>query len=127
MTPVKQPATLGTTPAAIYAAWERAQQAWAGMLHVVGWIPGYPGVFAWHAGTLIRETPPTHAHLAYQEPASAGDLAALDWAIRHGALQIETRAYTGVDVQHARMLHPPIVPPRVLHQATGRALCGVPR
>ena len=107
--------SLGSTPGEIYAAW-RAYPTY-GFGVVVGHVLPGPGSYDWRDGQLWRVFPSTRRKIATARLATPDELAQVDWAIRHGTLQIEIRPPSGVAVQNEAK-----VATWVLHQATGRHL-----
>lgn len=62
---------------------------------IVGFVPGY-GAFDIRRGVIHRLFGGTPTQISTARPATRDELAELDWAAAHGALQIEDRPVTGV-------------------------------
>lgn len=78
----------------VWQTWERATNYHRGSI-VVGLIPGY-GTFDIRQGIIYRMFDVTRKDVRTARPAAPDELAELDWAAKHGCLQLEIRPPTGV-------------------------------
>lgn len=79
------------------------------------------GRFDLRGGEIYRVFPPSRKRVATARPATRDELAEIDWAIAHGALQIELQPHWGLIGGQCGggLAVQDEYPPRVLYRATG--------
>lgn len=91
---------------------------------VRGWVP-LLGWFDLRGSEVWRVEPWTRKRLSTARPATGDELDQIDWAMAHGAFQIELRPIEGLCGGHGgqgRTIAQAEYQPRVLYRATGRSV-----
>lgn len=113
---------MSDTPDNIWQHWRDLTKAHKLDTRVVrGWVP-LLGWFDLRDGEIWRVEPWSRRRASTTRPATRDELDQIDWAMAHGAFQIELRPVEGLcgGQGGGGTIHQAEYAPRVLFQATGR-------